>query len=159
MGVNWNGILGGSRPLGGDNISRHAAIHHSIDGFKFRNPPEGDLPKRYRWMARTGVLTVEPTDAVRYLRLKVEAVCDGATPQVVTVVAGTFTDRYWVLGERSLTIPVSPGVTDIQLAVDKLVPPRYARIRTNFRREGADLPAWGKTVPESSSISPCTCSC
>ena len=87
-------------------------------------PPEGDLPKRYRWMARTGVLTVEPTDAVRYLRLKVEAVCDGATPQVVTVVAGTFTDRYWVLGERSLTIPVSPGVTDIQLAVDKLVPPQ-----------------------------------
>lgn len=54
MGVDWDAIFGDSRPLGGSEISKHAAIHHSREGFKFRNPPKGQLRSEWRRLLRSG---------------------------------------------------------------------------------------------------------
>ena len=54
MGVDWNAIFGDSRPLGGGEISKHAAIHHPREGFQFRNPPEGQLRSEWGRLLSSG---------------------------------------------------------------------------------------------------------
>ncbi|SVC48596.1 uncharacterized protein METZ01_LOCUS301450, partial [marine metagenome] len=55
MGVDWNATFGDySRPLGGREVSKHAAIHHPRDGFGWRNPPEGELRSEWSRLLRSG---------------------------------------------------------------------------------------------------------